>query len=281
VFHFSGAPAAAPTSKFPGISSADFEQLQPIRISASISDLAIVSMNYFLVSDYRKLVHLVEVQIGYDKSRVIVPSNAGSMCMISANCAAVALVNDQALQYITINDDKLTLGETVCVNGNIRGISAISDAQLVVSYVEPPAVELINQQGYPIKKVDNKSVGKEIFMHPLFLTVSSDKCYIFVSDYDGHTVIMLTQNLQLLKSFSDITLLKSPRGITTLNDKVLICGGGSDNIVLLDPSSGQMSAILEAKDGVDRPLALAFCNETKTLYVSNCNKSDILRFRLQ
>ena len=201
---------------------------------------------------------------------MIVPGEPWGICIPCANCAAVGMGGgEKAVQYITLADDTLTLGPSVGVGGGITGIGAIND-NLAVTHYHPPAVEIISAEGEVLHRLDNKTLDRLLFRSPWYLTVAPYQSSIFVSDFSMNTVTMLDQRLEVLKTFRAPSLLESPLGIKPLNDiQVLIaCGAQGERIVHLNHSSGKMKAILGKEDGLERPKALAFCPDTRTLYVS-------------
>jgi len=154
------------------------------------------------------------------------------------------------------NVNSLTLGKVVPVGGDVYGVNDLRN-RLVVTYMKPPAVEVVTQKGKWLHRLDNTSAARELFIYPWNVMVSGDR--VFVSDWGTKTITMLSDQFQLLAMFSQPDLLEWPYGIISLNDdQLLVCGMLSNNIVLLQPSSGRMSAILEKKDGVEIPQALAF-----------------------
>ena len=286
--HFSGKEAIDADSTAFDLTSASFKKLEPLDINTEygyIIDMALVAHNRLLLCALNNVL-LVDSQKNKVKFKLnLFSSHPTSVCMINNECAAVTTVtvDNNEVQYITIKGDTLELGEKVRVNvrGNIKGICAMDD-NLAVSYVYSPAVVLFTKKG--IKWIDNDSAGRKIFIMPWYLTASHDYEHIFVSDHETNTITMLNLDLQVLKTFSDRNLLNFPRGLTMWNEKVLVCVWASNSIVLLDPSSGQMSTILDKKDGVEWPGVLAFCDQTRTLFITpffRNKNSSIQRYQLQ
>jgi len=261
------------------------QQQPPLPLSSSgeeydIWDMVVVSGRRLLLTDYtHNSVLLVDCQEGGVLSTVRVPCEPCGVCMVRADCAAVALPNGKRVQYVHVNGDTLTLGKVVPVGGNVCGVNVLRN-RLVVTYLEPPAVEVVTQEGKRLHRFDNKSADRELFKQPWYVAVSGDR--VFVSDWSIDTITMLSDQLQLLATFSQPDLLHFPQGIISLNnDQLLVCGS-CDNIVLLQPSSGRMSAILEKKDGVESPQALAFCRHSMTIYIEyEFKKNSIKRYRLE
>jgi len=262
------------------------QQQPPLPLSSSgeeydIWDMVVVSGRRLLLTGWEhNSVLLVDSQEGGVLSTVSVPCGPWGMCMVHAACAAVALPVDKGVQYVHVNGDTLTLGKVVPVGGDVRGVNVLG-SRLVVTYLGPAAVEVVTQEGKRLHRFDNKSAGRELFKQPWYVAVSGDR--VFVSDWSTNTITMLSDQLQLLATFSQPDLLNKPNGIISLNDdQLLVCGMLSNNIVLLQPSSGRMSAILEEKDGVESPQALAFCHHSRTLYiVPGYSTTSIKRYRLK
>jgi len=262
------------------------QQQPPLPLSSSgqrfiIMDMVVVPGRRLLLTDFEhNSVLLVDSQEGRVLSIVTVASEPWGVCMVHAACAAVALPDDKRVKYVYVNSDSLTLGKFVAVEGDVRGVSVLGDG-LVVTCKNPPAVEVVTQEGKRLHRFDNKSACRELFEQPWYVAVSGD--IVFVSDWSTHAITMLSDQLQLLATFSQPDLLNVPHGIISLNDdQLLVCGRWSDNIVLLQPSSGRMSAILEEKDGVELPVALAFCNHSRTLYITLESPTNIIqRYKLK
>jgi len=261
------------------------KQQPPLPLSSSgeenhFLDIAIVSGRRLLLTDLKhKSVLLVDSQEGGVLSTVSVPCVPFGVCMVHAACAAVALPHAMRVQYVYVNGDTLTLGKGEPVGGKVWGLSLLGN-MLVVTYMEPPAVEVVTQEGKRLRRFDNISADMELLGKPWYVAVSGDR--VFVSDWSTNIITMLSDQLQLLATFSHPDLLHFPQGIISLNnDQLLVCGRLSDNIVLLQPSNGQMSAFLERKDGMYKPVALAFCHHSKIIYSTPLSKTNsIKRFML-
>jgi len=261
------------------------QQQPPLPLSSweeyKIWDMVVVSGRRLLLTDVKhKSVLLVDSQEGGVLSTVTVPGLPYGVCMVNAACAAVGLIEKKLVQYVDVNDDSLTLGKTVAVGGKVHGVCVLGDS-LVVTYLDPAAVEVVTQEGQQLHRFDNRSADRVLFKEPWYVTVSGDR--VFVSDKSTNIITMLSDQLQLLATFRQPALLKWPYGIISLNDdQLLVCGWCRNNIVLLQPSSGRMSAILKNKDGDESPVALAFCHHSRTIYTTPISDTtSIQRYRLE
>ena len=248
-----------------------FQRQRPLQFSSSreryIEDMVVVSERRILLSDWKnRSVLLVDSEKGEALASVSVPGRPWGVCMVHASCAAVTLSDKKQIQFVNMATDSLTTAEAVTVMGNVRGIATM-DNLMAVTYLDPPALELVSKVGKRLHRVDNTSAGRELFMSPHYVVVSGAR--VFVSDWSTNTITMLGDHLQLLASFTEPHILKSPRGIISLDEnQLLVCGYRSDNIVLLQVNRRHMSVILKEKDDVYDPRALAFCHDTRTVYMA-------------
>ena len=178
-----------------------FQKQSPIPLSSSgeafdIFDMVVVSGRRLLLTDYKhKSVLLVDSQEGGVLSTVSVPCVPFGLCMVHAACATVAQPRYKRVQYVHVNGDTLTLGKVVAVGGFVCGVSLLGN-RLVVTYMDPPAVEVVTQEGKQLHRFDNISAGWELFEQPFYVAVSGDR--VFASDWVTHTITMLSDQLQLI-----------------------------------------------------------------------------------
>ena len=263
------------------------QELQPIEIHVQfhnlkiyVCDIVIVSQQRLLLCDYfKEVVLLVNTDLGEVLSVVQRLAGINSICMIQDDLAALALARDKEVQNIKVKDDRMKLGKSVKVSGIIASLDAINDTMAVL-YTAPLAAEVISLMGKVIHRTDNKTAGKEIFKYPEFLTVSPDLHHIFINDSGTKAVSMLNTELQLLKNFPHHNGLTLAYRMAVFDENQLLVTDYTNKIVHLDPCTGKMTVILDEKDGLDKPSALAYCHETKTLYVVN-GTTTIKRYRRQ
>jgi len=250
----------------------------------AIYDMTVVSTQRLMVIDGKHdSVLLVDSHSGEEVARVNVPGKPYGVCMVRQDCAAVT-IGGKKVQFIDVKHmktDTLTLGTRINVGGNAFGIKAL-DNRLVVTFNDPSAVEVITMQGLTLHRIDKTSTGRKLFDKPWYVAVSSDNSRVFVSDWIVNTIIILDAQLQLIAAFSQV-VLNSPGGIISLNeDQLLVSGQLPHAVILLQVSSGRMSAILGEEDGIDWPRAQAFCHDTNTLYIAaGTLTTSIQRYRLR
>jgi len=175
-------------------------------------------------------------------------------------------------RMLQLKDAKITLEGELDVAGCVYGITSRGD-HLVVSYNTYPWLEVISTNGRVIDEFCNP--GKtEHFQYPDCLTTTDDG-FIFVSDCKTNIVTKLDGNLNVLQIFNS-PLLRYPRGITAVSkDQLLVCSRKAHRIVLLRPSTGDVSSILGQKDGIILPWSLSKCFKEKYILVASMYTSEI------
>jgi len=242
-----------------------------------IYDISVVSDTRLLVTVRKeKKVRLVDSQTGGSVAHITLEHVPDTVCMWDNNTAVVTLPLEQKVQFIDIHGDSLTLGRSLNVNGDVRGI-ARSEEGLVVSYESSPWLEVLAVNGRVLHRftpAHGRDVfdwphfiaTRNVFRRPFFIATSADNM-VYVSDGVTSTITQLDSNLRVTKTFSD-PMLQDPRGIISVSaDQVLVCSLHNDRILLLCPSSGVITSILDQQGGIKWPWALTFSPSQRKLYV--------------
>ena len=152
------------------------------------------------------------------------------------------------------------------MKGLVLGIVS-SNNHLVVSYQDPGRVERITMEGRITHGLNNQTADRELFKWPYFITTSRDGL-INVSDQGTDTITQLDHNIQVLQAFNSPTM-KSPGGIVCVsNNQLIVADYGSHNILVLDTTTGTMTALLGQEEGIKYPCAVDWCQFSQKLYVS-------------
>jgi len=231
----------------------------------SIWDISVVSDTRVLVTVRGEgKVRLVDSQTGGTVAHITLQPDPRRVCMCDNNTAVVTWWWKKKVQFININGDSLTLGQSLSVNGYVRGI-ARSEEGLVVSYTSSPWLEVLALNGRVLHRF-KPVAGRDVFKWPLFIAASADGM-IYVSDWGTSTIKQLDSILRVTKTFSD-PMLQEPHGIIHVSaDQVLVCSYDNHRILLLCPSTGVITSILDKKDGIVEPWALTFSQSQRKLYV--------------
>jgi len=90
---------------------------------------------------------------------------------------------------------------------------------------------------------------------------------IIISDRGTHTIVQLDHNLQVLQVFTS-PMMKTPLGIVSVsNNQVIVVGNSSNNILVLDTTTGTMIPLLGQAEGIQHPCTVSWCSDNQKLYV--------------
>ena len=110
---------------------------------------------------------------------------------------------------------------------------------------------------------------------PLYIAVSAFSGKIFITDWGTKTLTCLTSDGQLVYQYKD-QMLDRLRGILVDSaDNVLLCDSRSHTIVVITPDGRKHGTLLSGKDGIKRPVTLAYRTRDNTVIVG-CYETDQL-----
>ncbi|XP_052800971.1 uncharacterized protein LOC128231811 isoform X1 [Mya arenaria] len=266
-------------------SSADLSQAtfssQPdiqVKTSADIRDcwltsLVLFSKNRILLADrLNETVKLLDTKTNMVVQEVKLPGQPWDLCLLPGDMAAVTLPWLGMVQFVSTKR-KCSLLDIVKVGVNCYGIDSCDD-NLIVSFISPGKVVLMDMHG-KMKKSVNIDSGGNMFQYPTYLTVTREgqTAAIYISDLVSSTITKLSIALKVVQTFKDPVLSYS-QGISPVgNNQLLLCGKVSDNILLLDTSTGNMTQMLGKEEGIESPYSVAYCPQQKRVFVT-CSPSN-------
>ncbi|XP_052818168.1 E3 ubiquitin-protein ligase TRIM71-like [Mya arenaria] len=104
---------------------------------------------------------------------------------------------------------------------------------------------------------------------PNYLTVSAfTQPTLYVSDYNSNTVLQLSMDGEVLREYQN-EQLKGPMSVVAVGfGQLFVCGGDSNNVMLLTERDGNMVEILGEKNGLMKPSLTLF--KDPFLYSFDC-----------
>ncbi|XP_052778915.1 uncharacterized protein LOC128216397 [Mya arenaria] len=231
------------------LSQSLFSKLPDIPVKAStdnrdcfLNSLALLPRDRLLLTDFNlNSVMLVDTTTNKMVSQVKLPGCPWDLCLLPGDRAAVTLPKEKKIQFVSTQGN-VTLQEVVNVDGECHGIDFCDD-NLIVSSTNPAKVVLIDMKGKVKKSADKDSSGKPLFLYPEYLTVTRESQtppVIYVTDWGTSTITKLSITLEVLQTYKDPILMRLPHGLTPVGDnQLLVCGGSTDNILLLDNSQAR------------------------------------------
>ncbi|XP_052778794.1 uncharacterized protein LOC128216264 [Mya arenaria] len=251
----------------------------PMKTSADTSDcfgtsLALLPGGRLLLIDRDNTsVKMVDTNSNKLVSQIKLSSWPWDLCLLPGDKAAVTLPMEGDIQFVSTKGE-VTLQGIIKVGVQCRGIDFCDD-NLIVSFIAQGKVVLMDVNGTFRKSVDKDRNGTPLFHCPYFLTVTRDgrTPAIYVSDSDTSIITKLSISLEVLQTFKDPSLTE-PYGLSIVGDnQLLVCWRESNNIVLLDTSTGKITQLLGKVEGIERPYSVANCKTQKRMFVT-CSPKD-------
>jgi len=204
-------------------------------------------------------VKLVNLQTSRVTAELKTSSKPWDIASISGDTVAVTVPDSRKIVIVKVTD-QLRLNRELPVDGECRAVLH-SNGNLIVSYNNPGKIEIMSLDG----KATRKIAQSESFQNPYYMTLSENNKALYVSDCDGGCVTRLSLDGAVEATYEDEELFL-PTGVVGVGQqgRLLVCGGGSGNIHLLEPGLTQGKLLLQ---GIGCPQSLSYCHSTDRLYV--------------
>ncbi|XP_052809447.1 uncharacterized protein LOC128237909 [Mya arenaria] len=237
-------------------------------IDCWLTSMLLLPMNRLLLTDYHnETVKLVDLETSRLVSQVRVPGGPCDMCLLPGDRVAVTLTSGK-IQFLETRGE-IALGANIRVDSDCQGIGYHND-RLILSYYSGK-VEMMDMK--TTKKIDTV-IEESMFCDPEYLAVimEDQTAVIYVSDFKKNTISKLDMDLNLIQTFQN-PALRAPTSILLLDNHLIICGFGSDNIMRLDLPSGQLTQVLGKNEGINWPRSVCYSQQYNKLYVT-CTRYD-------
>ena len=239
----------------------------PGDVGLFIPDIAVFSPSRLLVADfYHGTLMLLDSVEDRTVSKVKLSTSPLRICLLTDGRVVVTLDKMRKIQFCRVDGETLSLDRSIDVNIEGQGIAECDNGNLIVSCLNPPKVVMMTMDGQVIDEMDNEKAGKYLFSDPYFVATSASG-NIFVSNVCTKTIIQMDRTLCTTRIFTS-PMLTSPRGIVSVRpDQLLVADRDSNSILILNPTSGEVTLLLGQADGIQSPWAVAWCTYNKKLYV--------------
>ncbi|XP_052089864.1 uncharacterized protein LOC127726526 [Mytilus californianus] len=155
------------------------------------------------------------------------------------------------------NKKKKTINTRSC-NGGI----AYNDGSLLYCCREN-GLQMINLSDESITNVINVKLSSLSYV-----TVFGDK--LFYTNCDNNSVTCCDYHGNILWTFCDTSVLRSPLGISVDNDgNVFVVGYATKNVIVISPDGQRCREVVSSKDGLIRPAVLHYDQSNDKLLVVN------------
>ncbi|XP_053372697.1 uncharacterized protein LOC128546321 [Mercenaria mercenaria] len=202
------------------------------------------------------------------------------VALFKHNEIAITIPGTKKIHFISKQGGVLKERRTCDVEGECFGITSV-DEKLIVSFLNPNKIELLNKDCIVLKTIVSVQRGVDLFGMPRYIDLCPSTNNIYVSDYKCHTVTIFTLDGQFLTIYKEKET-HSPQGLVTVsNGAFLVASYGSTNVKLISADFDKTKVILKGSDGLKWPLSICFSRKENKLFICNDNgcKIDIYKFK--
>jgi len=244
-----------------------------------ISDMAVFPGDLLLLADRdNQSVKLVDPTSDQLLDKLQLPGKPHGLCLLPGNRAAVTIPAKSTIQTISVTNNKLALHDVITIEEKCVGINCVHD-YFVVGFHKPGKVALIQTTG----KISETSQNKTLFKYPDYICVTTENTrkVIYVSDNGTMTITRLSEELQVLQSFTD-PALQSPHGLASVGGGQLLVVNYDilSTLSVLDVTTGQVTRLLREDENLRCTRCAAVSHTLGTVYVNDwCDLIAQYRFR--
>ncbi|XP_045188247.2 uncharacterized protein LOC123546124 [Mercenaria mercenaria] len=232
-----------------------------------ITGLAMLSPDELLLVDYQNdSLKVLNVRDNTITTRYKTPGEPWDVTVINSGTVAVTLLNKGKILFMSTKNG-LSESHSLEVRNGCRGIDH-HNGVIAVSFIGPPAVQILNMKGDILHEVKDTSM----FQRPEYIAFRGDKS-IVVSDCGKHAVYELTVDGQLKATMTSENL-KSPGGLAvTSNGTVVVCDqGNSGRVSMIIPDTREILPLFVQHD--QKPSSILVCEESNKLFICEDSSSD-------
>ncbi|XP_053402400.1 uncharacterized protein LOC123548442 isoform X2 [Mercenaria mercenaria] len=225
-----------------------------------ITGMVLLSPSKLILADNRNSsIKMVDLNNSSIADRLPLDTQPWDITLVTGDLLAVTLPNKASVQFMSVSSNKLSLGETLKVDGRCHGISYFQEKLVLTrSYPGKQCLQFIDLKGMVLKKYIKISDSE------MPCNVTSNNHYIYVSDAEGAVLRLDGEGEQIGGKYDG---LNQPRSLATLEDEesILVCEYGNGKIQNISCDLTRASAWLE---GLTSPWGICWCGTSRKLYVS-------------
>ncbi|XP_060573358.1 uncharacterized protein LOC132731235 [Ruditapes philippinarum] len=248
-----------------------------------ISSLLVLSEHTLLILDWKKcnlVIYKLEKTQAICMDEIKFDTNPWDITKVSDCKVAITFLNEKMIILLKFSEDMKVLDITkIPGKGRCTGI-AYKNNYFAVSYWGTGIVKILSMSGEVVKTFDKDDYGQKLFIDPCYLTVSPDNTMIYVSDCEKYGVICLTFDGKLKAVYKDDHLNLPYQLAVDEYGSVYACGVESDNVHQLSSDLTKVKILIDKSHGLDQPRCVAYCQNTKRLFVGMRNKIRVFNMSL-
>lgn len=248
-----------------------------------ISGMDMLSEDEIVLADYNnRSVKIIDLNDNTIRDELKLKFHPYDLTVPKENTIVVTLTN--TIQVIK-KSHILRLEDSIQFDGECYGIAS-NQNKLFVSFVKPsPKIEVLNLQGDVLQTIDMRMGGRDIFKRPRYVAVCPNEKFVYVTDFETDSIVLLSLAGEKSKVFRDTTVLNGPYGIHVgVDGHVLVCNYGNDNIYEFSADLSKHRSILTKKEGIESPQSIYICDKQNKLFIActdnlDCNEIQIFNHR--
>jgi hypothetical protein len=238
----------------------------------SFSSSCLLTKDCLLITDFNSCKLIIFKDLSFSTSSydtIDLSSKPWAVAKVDNNKVAITFPILGIIKLITFSKCMtVTNTEDIEVGGGCCGV-AYSNNKLIVSFTDSKAtVKILDMSGEVLKIFDKDQHEKYLFVQPYYLTISADNTVIYVSDFEKNCVIGLTFDGKVKAIYKDDQLKRPCQLTVDRSGAVFVCGSLSHNIHQLSSDLTKVKILLDEEQGIESPVGVAYCQNTKRLYVS-------------
>ncbi|XP_053399921.1 uncharacterized protein LOC128557134 [Mercenaria mercenaria] len=253
-------------------------QIKPVHYTS----LCLLNESKLLITDYKNSMIYAFEDLLENKllSALQMPSAPWGITKVNDNEVAITFPELGIVRFLEFSE-MMTVMKTkdVKVGYECYGI-ACGRNRLIISYLDPSRVKILDMSGNVLKCFDKNSEDSPSFSSPRHLALSPNKRLIYVSDRDNNSVTSMTFDGKVKAIYKDNQLTAPFQLAVDREGLVYVCGRGSNNVHQLSSDLTKINILLNDKHELVKPVSVALCEDENRLYIGSFSCNNIQVFEL-
>ena len=204
------------------------------------------------------------------------PTWPGDISVLNDTKVIITIPDERQLLIVSVTS-QLRITRTIQLDKKCAGVD-VSRGEIYITCKdsEQGEIRILDMSCNERRRISlSRVMATYMLKTPLYIAVSAFSGKIFITDLETETLTCLTSDGQLVYQFNDVEL-GGTRGILVDSaDNVLLCYSRSYTIVVITPDGRKHGTLLSDKDGIKRPVTLAYRTRDTTVMVG-CYNTDQL-----
>lgn len=206
-----------------------------------------------------------------------------AICRVGPHELALTLCAEQKVQFISANDESLSLTRSFEVNRICRGICYSNNELFVCCGGDcdegPGQIRVYGTAGSLLRVLQTDQYGHQLFSIPIHVIASSYDSNLYVADW-GRGLIIMDKNGYTYCVTSD---LRSKNICDVCEDEhghLFVCDVAANSIIQMDRQGNVVQVLLNQSDGIRNPSSVTYLRTTRQLLVTCYRLDKIKAFQL-